>query len=107
MKHFFTRLLALAFVSILLIPAAILTSAAAANGSERLVALTFDDGPSQYTSTLLDGLAARGVKVTFFMQGCNAENYPNVVKRAYQEGHQIASHTYNHPDLTSLSISSK
>ncbi|MDE7245432.1 MAG: polysaccharide deacetylase family protein [Oscillospiraceae bacterium] len=74
-----------------------------AQAASALAAITFDDGPSKYTSGLLDELDKRDVKVTFFMQGCNAEKYPSVVKRAYEAGHQIASHTYNHPQLTKLS----
>ncbi|ORX75225.1 glycoside hydrolase/deacetylase, partial [Basidiobolus meristosporus CBS 931.73] len=66
-------------------------------------ALTFDDGPSQYTSQLLDILAAANVKATFQMIGSNIIQYPDVVKRAYDEGHQIASHTWSHPHLMSLS----
>jgi peptidoglycan/xylan/chitin deacetylase (PgdA/CDA1 family) len=81
-------------------------SAFASSNCEKLLALTFDDGPSKYTDTLLEGLAERGIHATFFMQGCNAETYPDTVKRAYEEGHQIANHTYNHPALTSLSVSS-
>lgn len=77
-------------------------TAQAASGSDKLVAITFDDGPSKYTDGLLDELAERDVVVTFFMQGCNAQSYPDVVKKAYEAGHQIASHTYNHPQLTKL-----
>ncbi|KAK9760140.1 chitin deacetylase [Basidiobolus ranarum] len=66
-------------------------------------ALTFDDGPSQYTSQLLDILAAANVKATFQMIGSNVIQFPDVVKRAYDEGHQIASHTWSHPHLMSLS----
>lgn len=69
----------------------------------KLIALTFDDGPCGYTNSLLDGLAARNVKATFFMVGQCAESYPNTVRRAYNEGHQIAQHTYNHPALTTKS----
>ncbi len=91
------------FLAVLLLCALLpATGAKAANG-EKLIAFTFDDGPSQYTTQLLDGLAARGAKVTFFMQGVNASAYPSVVRRAWLEGHQICSHTYNHPNLTSLS----
>ncbi len=71
--------------------------------SAKLIALTFDDGPSYYTERLLDGLKERGVHVSFFMTGQNAKNYPQFVKRAYNEGHQICSHTYNHALLTNLS----
>lgn len=66
----------------------------------KLIALTFDDGPCYYTAGLLDGLAERGVKATFFMLGECAERYPNTVRRVFNEGHEIAQHTYNHPALT-------
>lgn len=79
------------------------TAPKAEAAQKRLVAITFDDGPGPYTDRLLDGLKARGVKVTFFMLGSRAERYPSVVRRAYQEGHQIANHSYGHPDLTTLS----
>lgn len=72
---------------------------------KKLVALTFDDGPSNYTATLLDGLKERGARVTFFMAGSAAEGYPNTVRRVYQEGHEIAQHSYSHPTFTSLSNS--
>ncbi len=68
----------------------------------KLVAVTFDDGPSKYTSQLLDELDKRNVQVTFFMTGRNAQAYKSTVQRAYEAGHQIASHTYNHPQLTKL-----
>jgi peptidoglycan/xylan/chitin deacetylase (PgdA/CDA1 family) len=68
----------------------------------RLIALTFDDGPGEPTARLLDGLQDRGVKVTFFMLGSCAENYPDLVSRAYREGHQIASHSYSHAKMDNL-----
>ena len=77
--------------------------AAASAKSSKLIALTFDDGPSYYTERLLDGLKERGVHVSFFMTGQNAKRYPELVKRAYNEGHQICSHTYSHALLTGLS----
>lgn len=95
------------FLSILLVLALAVTflpvTAQAAKGG-KLVAMTFDDGPSNRTTgKLLDGLKARGVKVTFFMQGQYAQSYPDILKRAYEDGHEIASHTWNHPDLTGCS----
>ena len=78
-------------------------TASAAKGG-KLVALTFDDGPSSvYTPQLLDGLKERGAKVTFFMLGEMAEESPDIVRRAYREGHQIAQHTYNHVQLSAKS----
>lgn len=65
------------------------------------IALTFDDGPHpRYTEKLLDGLAERGVKATFFVTGANAEKYPEIVKRMQEEGHLIGNHTYHHVQLT-------
>ena len=94
------RILAL-LLTVLMVTALLPFGASAAG--EKLIALTFDDGPSQYTSQLLDGLAARGAKVTFFMLGQMAEERTSIVKRAWEEGHQICSHTYSHPNLNTLS----
>ncbi|ORY01767.1 glycoside hydrolase/deacetylase, partial [Basidiobolus meristosporus CBS 931.73] len=66
-------------------------------------ALTFDDGPSPFTGELLDILAAAKVKATFLMVGQNVVKYPEVVKRAFDEGHQISQHTWSHPHLMSIS----
>ena len=72
----------------------------------KLVALTFDDGPSsKYTTQLLDGLKERGVPVTFFMLGEMAEDNRAIVRRAYEEGHEIACHSWDHPNLTGCSES--
>ena len=65
------------------------------------IALTFDDGPSPVcTPQLLDGLKKRDVKVTFFVTGQNVESYPDIVKRASDEGHLIGNHTFHHVQLT-------
>lgn len=68
------------------------------------VALTFDDGPSaQLTPYILDVLAAKRVRATFFLQGDNAERHPELVQRIHAEGHVVANHAYQHawfPDLT-------
>lgn len=69
-------------------------------------ALTYDDGPYKFTNELLDILRGKGVKATFFINGDNKgdlSEYEEVVKRAYREGHQIASHTWSHDDLSKLS----
>ncbi len=66
----------------------------------RKIALTFDDGPDpRYTPKLLDGLAERSVKVSFFLTGENAEKYPELVERMQREGHLIGNHTYSHLQL--------
>ena len=70
---------------------------------QKLIALTFDDGPRRSTTTdLLDGLAERGVKATFFLIGAQIEDNRDVVRRMDREGHQIGIHTYDHVKLTDL-----
>lgn len=81
---------------------ALFCSPAQATGS-KLIALTFDDGPGQYTDQLLDGLKARGAKATFFVLGDCVQYHQDTVARAFQEGHQIGEHSFSHPDLTLLS----
>ena len=67
------------------------------------VALTFDDGPRQATtSVLLDGLAQRGVHATFFVIGENVEGNELLIQRMEGEGHQIGLHTYHHKPLDQL-----
>jgi peptidoglycan/xylan/chitin deacetylase (PgdA/CDA1 family) len=68
-------------------------------GAPREVALTFDDGPSQYTGQVLDILRKNRVHATFFLCGANAERYPALVRRIRAEGHEIGNHTYSHPYL--------
>ncbi|WP_152648032.1 polysaccharide deacetylase family protein [Demequina sediminicola] len=70
--------------------------------SARCIALTFDDGPVEGTNALLDVLASRGVKATFFMVGTNVEANPDVVARIHNEGHALGNHTMDHPQLTRL-----
>jgi len=70
---------------------------------QKLIALTFDDGPRRSTTTrLLDGLAERGVKATFFLIGCQIADNEDVVRRMDREGHQIGIHTFDHVQLTEL-----
>lgn len=64
---------------------------------EKLIALTFDDGPSGVnTPVLLEGLRQRGVHATFFLVGSMVEDQPELALRLVQEGHQVGIHTYNH-----------
>ena len=70
------------------------------NTDQRIVALTYDDGPNPpYTERLLNVLAKHNVKATFFMIGNRIETHPETVNRVIAEGHQIGNHTYNHPLL--------
>lgn len=67
------------------------------------IAITFDDGPhASNTPRLLDMLASRGIKATFFCVGTNVARYPNIVRRIVADGHEMANHTWNHPKLSSL-----
>ena len=70
------------------------------NTDQRVVALTYDDGPNPpYTDQLLDVLAKHNVKATFFMIGNRIERHPETVNRVIAEGHQVGNHTYSHPLL--------
>jgi cellulose synthase/poly-beta-1,6-N-acetylglucosamine synthase-like glycosyltransferase/peptidoglycan/xylan/chitin deacetylase (PgdA/CDA1 family) len=64
------------------------------------VALTFDDGPDpRFTPAILDELRRAGVPATFFVIGVNAERAPDLVRRAWAEGHEIGNHSFTHPDV--------
>lgn len=67
------------------------------NTGEKRVFLTFDDGPSKtVTPLILDLLKKENIKATFFLLGSRVEYNPDLVKRAYDEGHYIANHGYSH-----------
>ncbi len=67
------------------------------------IAMTFDDGPSaKDTPRLLDMLKERNIKVTFFVLGEMVQQSPDLLKRMAAEGHEIANHSWNHPQLTKL-----
>jgi peptidoglycan-N-acetylglucosamine deacetylase len=64
------------------------------------VALTFDDGPDPVdTPKLLDLLREKGVQATFFVVGKRADQYPEIVRRTWEEGHLVANHTWSHYSL--------
>ena len=67
------------------------------NTNTKIAYLTFDDGPSEpVTNLILDVLKEQDVKATFFVLGSNVNKYPEIVKRAYKDGHYIANHGYSH-----------
>ncbi|RAY14526.1 hydrolase [Actinomadura craniellae] len=68
----------------------------------RCVALTFDDGPGAHTERLLGMLRARNARATFFVLGQNVGLYPQALRRAVVDGHEIANHSWSHPNLTGL-----
>lgn len=71
---------------------------------ERVVYLTFDDGPTlSFTAPLLEILAHHGAKATFFLIGRYAEQHPNLVRAVRAAGHSIGNHTYSHAEAWKLS----
>ncbi|CAK7230130.1 hypothetical protein SCUCBS95973_007467 [Sporothrix curviconia] len=75
------------------------------------IAITFDDGPYNYTGDLLDKLAAYGAKATFFITGNNlgkgmindySKPWAGYIRRMVNEGHQVASHTWSHQNASQL-----
>ena len=72
--------------------------------SPNKVAITFDDGPDpEWTPKILDVLKDEGVKATFFLIGLEAQKYPSITKRVYNDGHEIGNHTFTHPDISNVS----
>jgi cellulose synthase/poly-beta-1,6-N-acetylglucosamine synthase-like glycosyltransferase/peptidoglycan/xylan/chitin deacetylase (PgdA/CDA1 family) len=68
---------------------------------DKQMALTFDDGPSpEYTSALLDILAAHNVPATFFVTGENVLKHPGLLQRTVREGHMVGGHTLTHEQLS-------
>ena len=68
------------------------------------IAMTFDDGPSaKLTPKLLDLLAAHHIKVTFFLIGENVAENPEIAAREVREGHEVANHSWSHPNLGKMS----
>ncbi|MEU2582355.1 polysaccharide deacetylase family protein [Streptomyces avermitilis] len=69
----------------------------------KCIALTFDAGPSENSARLLDILKEKKVPATFFLLGKrHIEKYPELVKRMADEGHEVASHTWDHKILTRI-----
>jgi cellulose synthase/poly-beta-1,6-N-acetylglucosamine synthase-like glycosyltransferase/spore germination protein YaaH/peptidoglycan/xylan/chitin deacetylase (PgdA/CDA1 family) len=70
---------------------------------EKMIALTIDDGPATpYTADMLDELKALNVPATFFLIGQNAERYPQLVRRIWNEGHEIGNHSFTHPNTGAI-----
>lgn len=69
-----------------------------------MLALTFDDGPGQYTDELLDCLEENNAHATFFMLGQNVSQYPDAPKRMLELGCEIGSHSWDHTQLTTIDI---
>ena len=69
----------------------------------RLIALTFDDGPSVWTPAILDRLAEHDAKATFFVLGSSIPGKEDVLRRIVAEGHELGNHTFTHPDPAAVS----
>ncbi|MFC4102171.1 polysaccharide deacetylase family protein [Paenibacillus xanthanilyticus] len=74
-----------------------------AKQGDKLIALTFDDGPDhRYTPEILEILKASSVKATFFLVGTQLKKYPDTVKQIAADGHGVGNHTYHHANLAKL-----
>jgi peptidoglycan/xylan/chitin deacetylase (PgdA/CDA1 family) len=69
---------------------------------DKVIYLTFDDGPSAYTQEILDILAEHDAKATFFVLGSRAASQPDLIEAIYNGGNGLANHTYNHPSLPTV-----
>ena len=75
----------------------------AVHTTRRVVALSFDDGPSaRWTPTVIDLLAAHDAHATFFLEGQFVAAEPAIARRLVAQGHEVGNHTYTHPDLRTL-----
>lgn len=71
------------------------------NDDEKIIALTFDDGPDKdFTPQVLDILKKNDIKATFFVVGENVGWNPEILKRQYEEGHEIGNHTFTHINVS-------
>lgn len=66
------------------------------NVTEKLIAITFDDGPTPVTPKVLELLRKHQAKATFFCIGRQIEKYPDIFRQTIAEGHTVGNHTYNH-----------
>jgi len=81
-----------------------LLSTSCLHSDDKIISLTFHDGPNpKSTPQLLKILDDANIKATFFVVGKMAEKYPELLREIHKRGHQIANHTYNHKNLTTLS----
>src|SRR5688572_15660282 len=66
------------------------------NTQEKVIALTFDDGPGKFTIPILELLKKHNIQATFFMEGSQIEAYPEIARLVVEAGHEIGNHTFNH-----------
>jgi cellulose synthase/poly-beta-1,6-N-acetylglucosamine synthase-like glycosyltransferase/peptidoglycan/xylan/chitin deacetylase (PgdA/CDA1 family)/spore germination protein YaaH len=71
---------------------------------EKQVAISFDDGPDPATTPqILDVLKEKNATATFFLIGSEAQKFPSLARRIYDEGHGVGNHTFTHPDISEIS----
>ena len=78
--------------------------APAPTSGNKVIALTFDDGPGPHTAHLLDILDQYGAKATFFLIGSKVSSQANVVRSIHARGHQLGNHSWSHPELPKLPV---
>ena len=97
MRNTVRRLASFAVCFALILPFALEYTVSAQGNDQPRVALTFDDGPHPgRTGRILSLLEKYSVKATFFILGCNAENYPEPLAKAVRQGHEIEDHSFDH-----------
>lgn len=74
------------------------------SSNKKTVAITFDDGPSKYTTKIIDLLNENNSNATFFVLGNKVKDYSDIIIKNIESGNEIGNHSYNHKWLTSLSI---
>lgn len=67
-----------------------------AKPGQKIIALTFDDGPCEYTGEIISVLEKHRVQATFFLIGKQAESFPHLVKKLHEAGHTLGNHTWSH-----------
>lgn len=70
--------------------------------NKKLLVLTFDDGPSKYTPSLLEYLKEKNIHATFFVLGEQAKKYPEIITEEYENGNLICIHSYTHKFFTKI-----
>ena len=73
------------------------------NPYQKVVAITFDDGPSKYTNDIIDFLYENDANATFFVLGNKVKYYGNTINKSISYGNEIGNHSYNHKSLNHLS----
>ena len=99
------RLLAAVLVLMFLCPVVMGEGERVIDPTRPMIALTFDDGPTENTQAIIDVLNKYGAKATFFVVGNRIGNFEQVLPVMLQGGHEIGNHTWNHPKLPELSMS--